>query len=99
MQALLTSWWFRIPFVYWLLGILLYPPAYDRPEGGGFVRERVWAWTYIGEDWKGTMLLDWGTILWQFCILLTLVAIVRWVAGVIGSRLRRSDPNAGSTRR
>ena len=106
MKAFFASWWFRIPFAYWLLGILLYPPAYDISPfvgqeivfGGmsdgdpldrrGFIRERVWAWTFIGDDWAGTMLIDWGTILWQFCILVTLVAIVRWVAGRIAGRLR-----------
>ncbi|MCH2144750.1 MAG: hypothetical protein MK082_06330 [Phycisphaerales bacterium] len=87
MKALFDSWWFRIPFAYWLLGILLYPPVYDQP-GDGFVRQRVWAWAFIGDDWKGTMLVDWGTILWQFCILVTLVTIVRWVVGRIAGRLR-----------
>lgn len=92
MNGLLRSWWFRIPFAYWLAGILIYPPVYDQP-GDGYVRTRMWAWEFVGDDWNGTMLFDLGTTVWQLCVLVTLVVIVRWIVGMIRSLVRkdRSD--------
>ncbi len=79
MSEFIQSWWFRIPFGIWFLGILLFPHVYNVTDSAlGYERKRQWAWEYIADDWNGFGLLDWGTVLYQFCILLTLVVGVRW---------------------
>ena len=83
MNRLLGSWWFRIPFAYWLAGIVIYPPVYDQPDGGGYVRSRMWAWDFVGDDWNGFELFDLGTVVWQLCVLVTLVVLVRWIVGIV----------------
>ena len=94
LKSLLVSWWFRIPFAYWLLGILVYPPVYDQ-TGDGYVRGRMWAWVFVGDDWNGTMLLDTGTMFWQFMVLVTLVVFVRWVVARITGLVRPDSKPTG----
>ena len=79
MMRLMSSWWFRIPFIYWLAGILIYPPVFDRPPESGFIRSRMWMNDFIGDDWNSTALFDWGTVAYQFCLLTCLAVILRLI--------------------
>lgn len=91
-KRLTSTWWFRIPFIYWLVGTLVYPPVYDHPPGSGYVRRRVWMWDFIGDDWNATALFDVGTVLYQLCFL----ACLAWVLRAIGTPIVRRLRPAGS---
>ena len=92
MRPLTQTWWFRIPFAYWLAGILVYPPVYDHPPGSGYVRSRMWMWDFIGDDWNATALFDLGTALYQLCVVFCLAWILRAIGSPIVRRFRASDP-------
>ena len=88
MKRLTSTWWFRIPFAYWLVGIVFYPPVYDHPPDMGYVRSRIWAWDFIGDDWNATQLFDLGTTLYQLCVVFCLALVLRGIGSPIIRRLR-----------
>jgi len=93
LKRLTSSWWFRVPFIYWLAGTLVYPPVYDHPPGSGYVRGRMWMSDFIGDDWNSTAMFDVGTVLYQLCF----VACLAWLLRAVGTPIVRRLRPAGST--
>ena len=91
MKRLTSTWWFKIPFAYWMAGILIYPPVCDHPPDSGYVRSRMWMWDFIGDDWNSTQIFDLGTALYQLCAVFVLAWALRGIGGPIIRRLRASD--------
>ena len=92
MKRLASTWWFKIPFAYWMAGVLIYPPVYDLLPGSGYVRSRMWMWEFIGDDWNATALFDVGTALYQLCFVFCLAWVLRAIGSPVIRRLRPSDP-------
>ncbi|MBC01721.1 MAG: hypothetical protein CMJ34_00250 [Phycisphaerae bacterium] len=99
MRQLTTTWWFKIPFAYWLAGILIYPPVFDRPPESGYVRSRMWVWDFVGDDWNATALFDTGTALYQLCVVFCLAWILRAMGSPIVRLIRPSRSEDPVTKR